>query len=95
MPIIQVNTDTVYSQDTADYLSNADRRITYGFRAALEMLHIPAPAFATRKSRRISDVLADYHTDNPVEAVMDRQRKIKTNMDASKADRILRDAVNV
>lgn len=93
MPIINVNTDAIYSQDTADYLTNADRRITYGFRAALEMLHIPAPSFAIRKSRRISDVLRDYHADNPVEAMQDRQRKLETKRDASEADRILRNAI--
>lgn len=95
MPITEVNTDPLYSQYTAEYLASADRRITYGFRAALEMLHIPVPSFAVRKSRRISSVLADYHADNPVEAMNDRQRKLETEWEASKADRILRNAVNV
>lgn len=95
MPITEVNTDPLYSKDTEDYLSKADRRITYGFRAALEMLHIPSPSFANRKTRTISAVMADYHADNPVEAVLDHQRDLETNWQAGKAARDARMNKNV
>lgn len=93
---MEVNTDRIYSQDTAEYLATADRRIVSGFRFALELqgLEIPAAALVRPSGpRRRADVLKDYHADNPVKAIQDHQRELQISWEASKADRILRNAI--
>ena len=79
MPLSEINTDPIYSEQVANYLAAADRRIIYGFRACLELLKIELPSAALRRpaGRRIAGIMDDYDADNPVEAVRDRYRKIE------------------
>jgi hypothetical protein len=44
-----VDTSLIDDSRIADYLASTDRRITIGFRFALERLGIPLPEFAERK----------------------------------------------
>jgi hypothetical protein len=50
----------------AAYFDTADRRITSGFRLALQILNIAVPTYAERKPsgpRRLSDLMADLDRD--------------------------------
>ncbi len=49
MATYTVNDDIVASAAARDYFIHADRRVMIGLRAALEMLRIPLPEYATRK----------------------------------------------
>lgn len=65
---IQVDYSVIYSPQAEAYFARADRRATIGLRAALELLGIPVPDYATRRKpgrTPARDVLAAYGADHP------------------------------
>lgn len=62
----------------AAYFDKADRRITSGFRLALQVLGIPLPAYAERKPsgpRPVADLMADLDRDTgPISTYREEKR---------------------
>lgn len=59
MPTLTVTTDLIESQQAATYFTNADRRVMIGLRATLEMLRLPVPEYARRKTTGVAPNPAD------------------------------------
>lgn len=65
---IQVDYSVIYSPEAQGYFARADRRVTIGLRAALELLGIPVPDYAVRRKpgrTPARDVLAAFSADYP------------------------------
>lgn len=61
-----VRDDVIHSEHAAAYFQRADRRVTIGLRATLEMLGLPVPDYAIRRKpgrTPAKDVAASYAAD--------------------------------
>ena len=65
---LTIDYEVIHSPEAEAYFNRADRRVTIGLRAALELLGIPVPQYAVRRKpgrTPARDVLAAYAVDHP------------------------------
>ncbi|WP_070158125.1 hypothetical protein [Sphingobium phenoxybenzoativorans] len=79
MALIELDDSALLSDRAARNIEGRDRRWIAGFRAALELLGVPLPAYALRKqagrSPLSAEILRGFHADNPDAALIDNAPK--------------------